>query len=102
MSETGGVVALVRLGRLLQVRRGNRGIREVADEIGISAPTLSRVERGKLPDLHTFEKICAWLKVDPKEFLDLPKDKIKTTVQNAPVGVAVHFKADRLLSPDAA
>jgi len=46
------------LGRLALDRRGDRGIRAVAEEIGISPATLSRVERGKLPDLDTFGKMC--------------------------------------------
>jgi transcriptional regulator with XRE-family HTH domain len=91
-------VALIRLGKLLQDRRGDRGIREVAKEIGISAPTLSRVERGNLPDLLTFKKICAWLKINPSEFLDLPTE----STQRLTASVAVHFKADKLLSPEAA
>jgi len=94
-------MTLLRLGKLLQERRGDRGIRAIAEEIGISAPTLSRVERGKLPDLLTFQKICAWLRVDPNEFLDVPMGEV-TKNKNVTTGVAVHFKADKLLSAKAA
>lgn len=52
------------LGRLLQQKRGSRGIREVAREIGISHATLSRVERGHLPDLQNYQKICRWIGID--------------------------------------
>src|SRR5882724_8815354 len=70
--ETGGVrMTLLRLGAMLRDRRGGRGIREVAKEIGISAATLTRVEGGRLPDIATFQKICSWLKVNPAEILDL-------------------------------
>src|SRR5205809_6297369 len=60
---------LHQMGPLVRERRGERGIREVAADIGISPATLSRVERGKLPDLDTFSKLCRWLQVDPAEVL---------------------------------
>jgi transcriptional regulator with XRE-family HTH domain len=41
------------------------GIRAAAHEIGISAATLSRIERGHLPDSRTLGKICGWLNIDP-------------------------------------
>src|SRR5713226_1793442 len=84
-------------------RRGTRGIREVAREIGVSAATLSRVERGKIPDLLTFQKICKWLRVDPAQVLDvhLPGGK-KAIPSNTTPSVAVHFRADATLTPDAA
>ncbi len=55
---------LENLGRLIQEKRGDRGIRAVAKEIGISHATLSRVERGHLPDLENYQKICKWLGVE--------------------------------------
>lgn len=39
-------------------------------EIGISKPTLSRIERGKKPDIDTFAKVCKWLKEDPNKYLN--------------------------------
>ena len=65
-------MTLLRLGALLRERRGGRGIREVAKEIGVSPATLTRIEAGRLPDLLTFRKICAWLKVSPAEILGIP------------------------------
>lgn len=44
---------------------GGLGLRVAAKLIGISPATLSRVERGSLPDLETFRKICRWLEIDP-------------------------------------
>lgn len=37
------------------------GIRECAKEIGISAPTLSRIENGKDCDIKSFSKLLNWL-----------------------------------------
>lgn len=52
-------------------RRGALGVRAAAKEIGISPATLSRIENQHVPDLATFAAVCAWLKVDPSEFLGL-------------------------------
>lgn len=82
------------LGRKLLEKRGSRGIRAVAAEIGISHATLSRVERGLLPDLETFTKICRWLELDPGEVLRL---KVSGS-QGAPTA-SVHFKKDHAISP---
>lgn len=56
---------LENLGRLIAKKRGDRGLRAAAKEIGVSASTLSRVENGYLPDLENYQKICAWLGIDP-------------------------------------
>ena len=55
----------------VKLQRGNRGIREAAKEIGISAATLSRIEQGKQPDISTFGKVCKWLGIDPGAVLGL-------------------------------
>lgn len=57
------------LGQKLKARRDKRGLRITAKEIGISPATLSRIERGKMPELLNFAKICNWLQVDPGEVL---------------------------------
>lgn len=49
------------LGKLLARRRGNMGLRAAAKEIGISPSTLSRIEKGHVPDVATLEKVCEWL-----------------------------------------
>jgi transcriptional regulator with XRE-family HTH domain len=40
-----------------------------AKEIGISKPTLSRVENGSMPDLLTFFKIVKWLGSDARMYI---------------------------------
>jgi transcriptional regulator with XRE-family HTH domain len=91
-------MTLLRLGAMLRDRRGGRGIREVAQEIGISPATLTRVEGGRLPDIATFQKICSWLKINPAEILDLPPSN---TPAPANAVAAVHLRADQTL-PEAA
>ena len=71
-------------------------MREAAKEIGVSPATLSRVENGKVPDLDTFGKVCAWLGDDPAVYLGLE-----------PHGVAVpraqvHFKKGAAIEQDSA
>ena len=92
-------MTLLRLGAMLRDRRGGRGIREVAQEIGISAATLTRVEGGRLPDIGTFQKICSWLKVNPAEILDIPTENNPTPTNT--LVAAVHLRADQTL-PEAA
>lgn len=56
------------LGQLLARKRGNMGVRAAAKEIGISPSTLSRIEKGHVPDVGTLEKICEWLGEEPSRF----------------------------------
>jgi len=95
-------MSLLRLGSLLRERRGGRGVRDVATEIGVSPATLSRVEAGKLPDLLTFRKLCTWLKVDPATILEIPEEPGSQPVDAPSPAAAVHLRADVLLTPQAA
>jgi transcriptional regulator with XRE-family HTH domain len=97
MSETNTAARLQVFGRRAKEARGDRGIRMVADEIGVSAATLSRVERGLMPDLETFGKICRWLKVDPAEVLGMTD-----VIHKKRPAVAVHFRKDHALQPSTA
>lgn len=45
------------------------GMRECALVIGISSATLSRIERGNMPDTLTFAKVCKWLKKPMEHFI---------------------------------
>ena len=90
-------LSLQALGRKLTDQRGHRGIREVAQEIGISPATLSRVERGYLPDLETFAKICRWLSIDPGEVLG-----IKAIPAESSSSLQVHFRRDFSISTETA
>jgi transcriptional regulator with XRE-family HTH domain len=85
------------LGLKLIEKRGDRGVREVAKEIGTSPATLSRVERGHLPDLETFGKICRWLEVDPGEVLGTKQETSR------PIASAqTHFRKDQAVTPQTA
>lgn len=51
------------MGRMLRLYRAARGIgvRALAAEIGTSAATLSRIERGHYPDITTWLRIEKWM-----------------------------------------
>jgi transcriptional regulator with XRE-family HTH domain len=91
------MATLENLGRLLQEKRGDRGIREVAREIGISHATLSRVERGHLPDLENYQKICRWMGIEISSVTGMAS----TTKEPAPVA-QVHFRKTPTISPKTA
>ena len=68
-------VTLLNLGTIVREKRGSLGLRAVAADTGISAPTLSRIEAGKMPDLQTFGKLCRWLEVDPASLLGISRQR---------------------------
>lgn len=84
--------------RLKTERRKQRlSLRDLADETGISFNTLSRVERGYLPDLKNYQKIVDWLGVPADTFLDLDS----TESLNTPDVIARHLRSDTRLDPSA-
>ncbi len=82
------MMTLESLGRLVVKKRGDRGIRAVAKEIGVSPSTLSRVENGHLPDLENYRKICKWLGIDPASVVGNSSAGARADVAR------VHFKKD--------
>ena len=80
------------LGTIVRKKRGNLGLRDAAAEIGTSAPTLSRIEGGKMPDLQTFGKLCRWLEVNPATLLNIGPGK---PTQDQPVAAFAHLRAGR-------
>jgi transcriptional regulator with XRE-family HTH domain len=96
-------VDIVKFSRLLQERRGDKGIRAFARELDISPATLSRIESGKLPDLETFAKLCSALHIDPSEILEVgevPRPQQRPASGDAIT--AVHFRSDAQYSVQAA
>jgi transcriptional regulator with XRE-family HTH domain len=85
-------------GRLLAVKRGNRGVRAAAVEAEVSSATFSRVENGHMPDLTTFAKLCKWLGRDPREFLGMETQDVTEAVPDA----VVHFRKKRTVKMETA
>jgi transcriptional regulator with XRE-family HTH domain len=90
-------ITLKNIGAALRNERGEKGLRQTAQEIGISPATLSRVEGGKLPDIDTFKKICVWMEVDAGEVLGAKAEK--KSEYSAPM---VHLKIKKNISEKAA
>ena len=98
-----------RISLLIKAKRreADLGVREAAADCGISAATLSRLERGinpQLPDASTLTKLAKWLGTDVNNLLvhnetdsesDLPQ-------HTTPEFVEVHLRADKNLTSDTA
>lgn len=88
--------ATSKLGAALKARRRAKRLtlRDLSDEIGVSFNTLSRVERGHIPDLKNFQRIVDWLEMPAEMFT---QDDVST-----PEIIARHLRSDRRLSDEAA
>jgi transcriptional regulator with XRE-family HTH domain len=90
------------LGDLIRSRRKAHGLslREAADQIGVSAPTLQRVEAGQPPNSSNLVRIATWLQISVDELLGKRKatsNNVATVAQ-----IEVHLRADPNLEPEAA
>lgn len=90
---------LSQLGVRLKARRREKrlSLRDLADQTGVSFNTLSRVERGHVPDLKNFQRIVDWLDIPPETFFEPPSETPST-----PRAITRHLLADKRLSDDAA
>lgn len=94
------IVDMAALGSLLRSRRKDAGlsVRQAAEDAGVSFSTVTRVESGAQPDLATFLKLCAWLRVRPEEFFRTGGRRDRSTVD----AVVQHLYADPALDSGAA
>lgn len=84
---------------MLRARRRAQqlSLRDLADQIDVSFNTLSRVERGHVPDLRNFQRIVDWLDVPAERFLE-PTEPGPATLR----AIVRHLDTDLLLSKEAA
>ncbi len=88
-----------RLANLVRSKRGRRGLRDTAKEIGnISPSTISRVENGKTPDMDTFLALCDWLEVPPAELIKNTEDEHEQALKT-PDAITIQLRADKNLDP---
>lgn len=86
-----------RLASLVKTKRGSRGLRDTAKEIGnVSPSTISRVENGKTPDMETFLALCDWLEVPPAELI---KNTEEEETLDTPDAISIQLRADKNLDP---
>lgn len=85
------------LGSALRNRRRKRGLslRDVEAESGVSFNTLSRIERGFVPDLRNYQRVVNWLGLPSGAFID-SVDQAGSA--NTPTVIARHLFADQHLS----
>lgn len=86
----------------VRTKRGQRSLREVSAAIGtISPSTLSRVERGAVPDLETFLRLCGWLKIPTNAFIHAPASTLnRPGSEESAQLVEQALRADGVLSPE--
>jgi len=100
------------LGDAVRRRREQQemSLRDVADETGVSASTLSRIENGTgKPDADNIARLAAWLDMPiervlhhgPRSAAD-PKPVVYYPHESMPEIVEAHLRADRHLTPETA
>lgn len=101
--------AMAHIGARVQAKRRKEGLglRAASEKSGISASTLSRLERGvatSLPDAETLSKLSTWLQVPVASLMaaDLPVITEMAPDLTTPEVVEVHLRADKHLSPTTA
>jgi transcriptional regulator with XRE-family HTH domain len=106
------LVNTVELGRAIRRKREEQGLslRDVANETGVSASTLSRIENGTgKPDADNIARLTTWLNVPMERIMggrEQGADEAKAVVyfpqESMPEIVEAHLRADRNLTPDTA
>jgi transcriptional regulator with XRE-family HTH domain len=110
--STKNLVNTVELGRSIRRKREEAGLslRDVADETGVSASTLSRIENGTgKPDADNIARLTAWLDVPMERIMgghhqegDEARAVVYFPQESTPEIVEAHLRADRNLSPETA
>jgi transcriptional regulator with XRE-family HTH domain len=94
----------VELGDRLRAKRRSQklSIRQAADETGVSAPTLSRVERGHLPDSENLLRLARWagLRIDPATARAARNRAVHDPSASTLEAIELHLRADKDLTRD--
>ena len=100
------------LGSAIRRRREQHelSLRDVADETGVSASTLSRIENGTgKPDADNIARLAAWLDMPIERVMhhghraaNDPKPVVYYPHESTPEIVEAHLRADRQLTPQTA
>ena len=100
------------LGSAIRRRREQHGmsLRDLADETGVSASTLSRIENGTgKPDADNIARLAAWLDMPIERVMHHgnraasdPKPVVYYPHESTPEIVEAHLRADKHLTPQTA
>lgn len=95
----------VELGDRVRAKRRSMkfSIREAAEDVGVSAPTISRVERGHLPERENLLRLARWAGVRIDPVLHDSARRARNAAVHAPdaptvEAVELHLRADKNLS----
>lgn len=111
MAHSKSLVNTVELGRAIRRKREEAGLslRDVANETGVSASTLSRIENGTgKPDADNIARLTGWLDVPIERVMsgqpegDESKAVVYFPQEPTPSIVEAHLRADRNLTPETA
>jgi transcriptional regulator with XRE-family HTH domain len=104
-SET--LIDAIELGQRVRAKRRSKklSLREAAEEMGVSAPTISRVERGHLPERESLLRLARWAGVRIDPVLHETARRVRNTVVHSPdastvEAIELHLRADKNLSRD--
>lgn len=84
----------------LNSERSSRGItwKQLANEAGVNASTLTRMSQGRRPDVDSFAALIAWSGLDPDDFIG----KIDSGTPEPLAEISVLLRRDPNLSKEAA
>ncbi|NJO56523.1 MAG: helix-turn-helix transcriptional regulator [Rhodospirillales bacterium] len=97
-------IDFVKLGAAVKARRGDKGLREAAEEIGdISPSTLSRIEGKRATDISmsTYLQLCDWLEVSPETFIQGYLEEAPPEL-DIPDTIELQLRASKELEPQTA
>ena len=103
------LINTVELGRAIKRHREELklSLRDVADQTGVSASTLSRIENGTgRPDADNIARLSQWLDMPVDRIMRHSEESVEPVVyyphEATPEIVEAHLRADRKLSPETA
>lgn len=103
------LVNTIELGRAISRRRLELGksLRNVADETGVSASTLSRIENGTgKPDADNIARLTQWLDMPMERVMNTSRNDVRPVVyyphESTPAVVEAYLRADANLTPEIA
>lgn len=104
------LLSTVELGRAIKRHREelNLSLRDVADQTGVSASTLSRIENGTgRPDADNIARLSQWLDMPVDRMMKIQSgDTVEPVIyyphEAMPEIVQAHLRADRKLTPETA
>jgi transcriptional regulator with XRE-family HTH domain len=76
--------------------------KQVAEESGVSASTLTRMAQGKRPDVDGLAALAAWSRLDPGDYVRRPHQGAEVREPEPLAAISAHLRRDRNLPPEAA